>query len=136
LHYGGWRKANISLLGLNVGDVFVSARTRTQTNAIPLRNPVGTMVQNIEMEARQGRPACPDAGNAAQLLAKEVNYATSAYLQPEVRMVPSTQRPPSARSQVVSELVNYGKDGRKRQMAGGRRSRFRQNPCDHPSAAA
>ena len=48
-----------------------------QVTALPLKNiPVGTIIHNIELQAGKGGQLVRAAGNSAQLMAKEGEYAT------------------------------------------------------------
>ena len=105
-------------------------------NALPLRFiPVGTMIHNIEMKIGKGAQLVRSAGTAAQLMAKEGDYA-------QVRLpsrrgapgAPRTAAPPSARSATCdARKISLGKAGRTRWL--GRRPHNRgvtMNPVDHP----
>jgi ribosomal protein L2 len=80
LHYAdGEKRYILAPLGLNVGDRVMSgpeAEIRTG-NALPLRLiPLGTQVHNIELQIGRGGVMVRSAGAAAQLMAKEGDYAT------------------------------------------------------------
>ena len=104
-------------------------------NCLPLSAiPVGTQVHNIELYPGKGGQMVRSAGNSAQLMAKEVKYATLRLPSGEMRMVPIVCR---ATIGVVGNgdhnLINLGKAGRKRHM--GIRPTVRgsvMNPNDHP----
>ena len=104
-------------------------------NCLPLSCiPVGTQIHNIELHPGKGGQMVRSAGNSAQLMAKEGNYATLRLPSGEMRMVPIECR---ATVGVVGNgdhnLVNIGKAGRKRHM--GIRPTVRgsvMNPNDHP----
>ena len=104
-------------------------------NCLPLSQiPVGANVHNIEMLPGKGGQMVRSAGNSAQLMAKEGAYATLRLPSGEMRMVPIECR---ATIGVVGNgehnLINYGKEGRKRHM--GIRPTVRgsvMNPNDHP----
>ena len=76
--------------GLKVGDVIESgpeADIKTG-NALPLKNiPVGTMIHNIEMKIGKGAQLIRSAGAAAQLMAKEGNYALIRMPSGEIRKI-------------------------------------------------
>ena len=104
-------------------------------NCLPLSAiPVGSNIHNIELLPGKGGQMVRSAGNSAQLMAKEGNYATLRLPSGEMRMVPIECR---ATMGVVGNgehnLINYGKAGRKRNM--GIRPTVRgsvMNPNDHP----
>jgi large subunit ribosomal protein L2 len=104
-------------------------------NCLPLSSiPVGSNIHNIELLPGKGGQMVRSAGNSAQLMAKEGNYATLRLPSGEMRMVPIECR---ATMGVVGNgehnLINYGKAGRKRNM--GIRPTVRgsvMNPNDHP----
>ena len=104
-------------------------------NCLPLANiPVGTQVHNIELHPGKGGQLVRSAGMSAQLMAKEVKYATLRLPSGEMRMVPINCR---ATVGVIGNgdhsLINIGKAGRKRHM--GIRPTVRgsvMNPNDHP----
>ena len=78
--------------GLKVGDTVVagpSADIKTG-NALPLVNiPVGTFVHNVELYPGRGGQLARAAGNAAQLMAKEGEYALLRLPSGELRNVPA-----------------------------------------------
>ena len=104
-------------------------------NCLPLSEiPVGTQIHNIELYPGRGGQMVRSAGNSAQLMAKEGQYATLRLPSGEMRMVPLVCR---ASVGVVGNsdhnLINLGKAGRKRHM--GIRPTVRgsvMNPNDHP----
>ena len=104
-------------------------------NCLPLSQiPVGTQIHNIELHPGKGGQMVRSAGNSAQLMAKEVKYATLRLPSGEMRMVPLECR---ASIGVVGNgdhnLINIGKAGRTRHM--GIRPTVRgsvMNPNDHP----
>ena len=76
--------------GLKVGDKVVSGPEAdiVTGNALPLKNiPVGTMIHNIELRPGKGGQMVRTAGGAAQLLAKEGDYAQVRLPSGEVRRV-------------------------------------------------
>ena len=76
--------------GLKVGDHVVSGPEAdiVTGNALPLKNiPVGTMIHNIELRPGKGGQMVRSAGGAAQLLAKEGDYAQVRLPSGEVRKV-------------------------------------------------
>ena len=104
-------------------------------NCLPLSSiPIGAQVHNIELMPGRGGQMVRAAGGSAQMMAKEVKYATLRLPSGEMRMVPIECR---ATIGVVGNgehnLVNIGKAGRKRHM--GIRPTVRgsvMNPNDHP----
>ncbi|HXH59811.1 MAG TPA: 50S ribosomal protein L2 [Fimbriimonadaceae bacterium] len=91
LHYiDGEKRYIIAPKGLVVGASVVSGPTADilPGNSLPLRNvPLGTLVHNIEMQKGRGGQMVRSAGAAAQLMAKEGNYATLRLPSAEMRMV-------------------------------------------------
>ena len=62
-------------------------------NCLPLSEiPVGTMVHNVELYPGKGGQLVRSAGNGAQLMAKDGEYATLGLPSGEMRMVPITCR--------------------------------------------
>src|SRR5439155_8244558 len=79
LHYRDGEKRYMLLPhGLRVGDVIVAgpgAEARVG-NALPIANiPLGTTIHNIELVPGRGGQIVRSAGSAAQLLAKEGDFA-------------------------------------------------------------
>ncbi|NSW53544.1 MAG: 50S ribosomal protein L2 [Anaerolineae bacterium] len=138
LHYADGEKAYIvAPLGLKVGDVVVSGAEADirPGNALPIASiPVGTMIHNIELKEGKGGQMARSAGAAAQLLAKEGEYAQVRLPSGEIRLV---RRTCYATIGQVGNLENanikLGKAGRKRHM--GIRPAVRgsaMSPRDHP----
>jgi large subunit ribosomal protein L2 len=124
-------------LGLKVGDSVISGPNVDirPGNSLPISNiPVGTMVHNIEMRSGKGGQMVRTAGGAAQLLAKEGDYAQIRLPSGEVRLV--RQMCYATIGQVGNldhNNVKLGKAGRKRHM--GIRPTVRgtaMSPRDHP----
>jgi large subunit ribosomal protein L2 len=124
-------------LGLKVGDSVISGPNVDirPGNSLPISNiPVGTMVHNIEMSSGKGGQMVRTAGGAAQLLAKEGDYAQIRLPSGEVRLV--RQMCYATIGQVGNldhNNVKLGKAGRKRHM--GIRPTVRgtaMSPRDHP----
>ena len=138
LHYvDGEKRYILAPNGLNVGDRVMSgpeADIRVG-NALPLRNiPTGTVIHNIELHKGRGGQIVRSAGTAAQLMAKEGDYAV-------VRLPSGEQR--SIHLDCIAtigqvgnldhENIRIGKAGRSRHL--GRRPHVRgsvMNPVDHP----
>ena len=123
--------------GLKVGDVVVSSEKADikPGNTLPLSCiPVGTIIHNIEMSKNKGGQLVRAAGNAAQLMAKEGDYALIRLPSNEVRKILIECKATIGQvSNLEHENVSIGKAGRKRHM--GIRPTVRgvvMNPCDHP----
>src|SRR6188474_51840 len=91
LHYADGEKAYIlAPLDLKVGDAIMSgagAEIRSG-NALPISNiPVGTLIHNIEIKEGRGGQMVRSAGGAAQLLAKEGDFAQVRMPSGEVRLI-------------------------------------------------
>src|SRR5579859_1950355 len=124
-------------LGLKVGDKIVAGPDADIVvgNALPLKNiPTGTMIHNIEMKVGKGGQMVRSAGGAAQLLAKEGEYAQVRLPSGEVRKVHVDCMASSGQvGNLDHENITIGKAGRKRWM--GIRPTNRgvvMNPVDHP----
>jgi ribosomal protein L2, bacterial/organellar len=138
LHYAdGEKRYIIAPVGLAVGDTVESGENADirPGNALPLRNiPVGTLVHNIELRPGKGGQLARSAGAAAQLMAKEGNYATLRLPSGEFRMVHLECRATVGQvGNVEHENIVIGKAGRARYL--GRRPHTRgvaMNPVDHP----
>ena len=122
---------------LKVGDVVLSSDKADikPGNTLPLANiPVGTIIHNIEISKNKGAQLVRSAGNAAQLMAKEGNYALVRLPSGEVRKILIECKATVGQvSNLEHENVSIGKAGRKRHM--GIRPTVRgvvMNPCDHP----
>jgi large subunit ribosomal protein L2 len=133
----GEKRYIISPLDLRVGDMVLSgpeAEVRPG-NCLPIANiPVGTMVHNIEIKEGRGGQLVRAAGTAAQLLAKEGDYAQIRMPSGEVRLV---RQACYATIGQVGNLdhsnIKLGKAGRKRHL--GIRPTVRgsaMSPRDHP----
>jgi large subunit ribosomal protein L2 len=133
----GEKRYIIAPNGLKVGDRLMNgpeAEIRVG-NCLPLRNvPLGTTIHNIELYPGKGGQLVRSAGNSAQLMAREGNYATVRMPSGEMRLVPVAAR--ATIGQVGNpdhQNQNLGKAGRARHM--GRRPSVRgsvMNPNDHP----
>jgi large subunit ribosomal protein L2 len=138
LHYAdGEKRYILAPLELKVGDTVLAgpeAEIRPG-NSLPIANiPVGTMVHNIELKVGKGGQLVRAAGTAAQLLAKEGNYAQIRLPSGEVRLV--LQQCYATIGQVGNVdhgNIKLGKAGRKRHL--GIRPTVRgtaMSPRDHP----
>ncbi len=133
----GEKRYILAPVGLKVGDKIMAGPEADikPGNALPLINiPTGTFVHNVELYPGRGGQLARAAGNAAQLMAKEGQYALLRLPSGELRNVPNSCM---ATIGVVGnsdhENVKIGKAGRKRHM--GWRPTVRgsvMNPNDHP----
>ncbi len=151
IEYDPNRSANIALIvyadgdkryilapnKLKVGDTIMAGESADIKvgNALPLKNiPVGTVIHNIELKAGKGGQMVRSAGNSAQLMAKEGDYATVRLPSGEVRKVRIECRATIGEvGNLDHENISIGKAGRKRHM--GIRPTVRgsvMNPNDHP----
>src|SRR5512141_785564 len=133
----GEKRYIVAPLGIKVGDTLYSgpqSEIRPGTS-LPLANiPVGTLVHNIELRQGKGAQMVRTAGGAAQLLAKEGEFAQIRLPSGEVRLV---HQACYATIGQVGNLdhsnIKLGKAGRKRHM--GIRPTVRgtaMSPRDHP----
>ncbi|MBO9367677.1 MAG: 50S ribosomal protein L2 [Chloroflexi bacterium] len=138
LHYAdGEKRYIIAPLELKVGDTVMSGPNAEirPGNALPIASiPVGTLVHNIELYPGRGGQLVRAAGAAAQLLAKEGDYAQVRLPSGEVRLIHQSCY---ATIGVVGNLdhgnIKLGKAGRKRHL--GIRPTVRgsaMSPRDHP----
>jgi large subunit ribosomal protein L2 len=138
LHYAdGEKRYILAPDGVKVGDQILSSRKADikPGNSLPLRNiPAGTMVHAVETKIGKGAQLVRAAGTAAQLMAKEGEYAHIRLPSSEVRLVHLNCR--ATIGQVSNQLharMSLGKAGRSRWL--GRRPHNRgvtMNPVDHP----
>ncbi len=138
LHYAdGEKRYILAPSDLKVGDVVlagVGAEIRSG-NCLPISNiPVGTLIHNIEVKEGKGGQLVRSAGGAAQLLAKEGDFAQIRMPSGEVRLI---RQVCFATIGQVGNLdhsnIKLGKAGRKRHM--GIRPTVRgsaMTPRDHP----
>ena len=138
LHYvDGEKRYILAPNGLRVGDRVMSgpeAEIRIG-NALPLKNiPTGTVIHNLEMHPGKGGQLVRSAGGAAQLMAKEGDYAQVRLPSGEQRLVHTSCIATIGQvGNLDHENVSIGKAGRSRLM--GRRPHVRgsvMNPVDHP----
>ena len=138
LHYrDGEKRYIIAPEGLQVGEILMSGPEAPikPGNALPIEKiPLGTEVHNIELNPGQGGKLVRSAGDAAQVLAKEGDYAHIRLPSGEVRLVRLNCLATIGRvGNVEHNSITLGKAGRKRYL--GRRPRVRgmaMNPVDHP----
>lgn len=138
IHYrDGEKRYILAPVGLKVGDTVMSgdqAEVRVG-NALPLRRiPLGTQIHNIELNIGHGGQLVRSAGAAAQLLAKEGDYAQIRLPSGEVRMVHLNCMATIGQvGNLEHANIRIGKAGRSRWL--GRRPEVRgaaMNPRDHP----
>jgi large subunit ribosomal protein L2 len=138
LHYAdGEKRYILAPSGLKVGDKVVSGPEAdiVTGNALPLKSiPTGTLIHNIELRPGKGGQMVRSAGSAAQLLAKEGEYAQIRLPSGEVRKVLMDCAATIGQvGNLEHENISIGKAGRKRWM--GIRPTVRgvaMNPVDHP----
>ncbi|MBA1336403.1 MAG: LSU ribosomal protein L2p (L8e) [Firmicutes bacterium] len=133
----GEKRYIIAPLGLGVGDTVISGADADikSGNALPLSSiPVGTIIHNIELKPGKGGQMVRAAGNAAQLMAKEGDYAQIKLPSGEVRLVRLECKATVGQvGNLEYENITIGKAGRNRNM--GIRPTVRgsaMNPVDHP----
>jgi large subunit ribosomal protein L2 len=138
LYYAdGEKRYILAPIGLKVGDTVVTspqAEIRAG-NCMPISNiPVGSLVHNIEVKEGKGGQLVRSAGTAAQLIAKEGDFAQIRMPSGEVRLI--RQNCYATIGQVGNldhSNIKLGKAGRKRHM--GIRPTVRgsaMTPRDHP----
>jgi large subunit ribosomal protein L2 len=138
LHYADGVKTYILAPdGLKQGDTVVSSRTADikPGNSLPLGViPAGTMVHNVELRKGKGGQLVRSAGVAAQLMARDGDYATVKLPSGEVRKIHIECRATVGQvSNLEHQNISLGKAGRSRWL--GRRPHNRgvtMNPVDHP----
>ena len=133
----GEKRYIIAPLELKVGDTIVSGPNAEirPGNSLPISNiPVGTLIHNIEVKEGKGAQLVRSAGGAAQLLAKEGDFAQVRMPSGEVRLIHQVCY---ATIGQVGNLdhgnIKLGKAGRKRHL--GIRPTVRgsaMSPRDHP----
>jgi len=133
----GEKRYIIAPLGIKVGDTLLSSAQAEirPGNTLPLSNiPVGTMIHNVELKVGKGGQLVRSAGESAQLLAKESEYAQVRLPSGEVRLVLQVcQATIGQIGNVDHSNIKLGKAGRKRHM--GIRPTVRgtaMSPRDHP----
>ncbi len=124
-------------VGLKVGDVIISsddADIKAGNSKLLKDIPVGTLVHNVELNAKRGGQMARSAGAYAQLMAKEGEYALLRLPSGELRKVKSDCRATIGQvGKLEHELENVGKAGKNRHR--GIRPTVRgvvMNPVDHP----
>lgn len=138
IHYvDGEKRYIIAPNGLAVGTMVSSGPNAeiATGNALPLRNiPVGQSIHNIELKLGRGGQLVRSAGGAAQLMAKEGDYAQVKMPSGEVRQILLDCFATIGQiGNIELRNIEIGKAGRSRWM--GRRPHNRgvtKNPVDHP----
>ena len=133
----GEKRYILAPVGVKVGDTLLTgpqAEIRPG-NSLPIANiPVGTMIHNIELKEGRGGQLVRSAGTAAQLLAKEGDYAQLRLPSGEVRLVRQVCYATIGQvGNLEHSNIKLGKAGRKRLM--GIRPTVRgtaMSPRDHP----
>src|SRR2546421_7500207 len=133
----GEKRYILQPVGLQVGQKIVSGPEADILvgNALPLRNiPAGTTVHNVELKPGKGAQMVRSAGGAAQLVAKEGDYALVKLPSGETRKVLIDCMATIGQiGNVDHENVAIGKAGRKRWMGKKPVNRgVAMNPVDHP----
>jgi large subunit ribosomal protein L2 len=133
----GEKRYILAPAGLKVGDTIESGPNADikNGNCLPLKNiPVGTVIHNIELRPGQGGKLVRSAGGAAQLMAKETEYAQVRMPSGEVRQILAVCRATIGQlGNLEHENEIVGKAGRQRHR--GIRPTVRgiaMNPVDHP----
>lgn len=133
----GERRYIIAPKGLNAGDQVITGRDAPIKvgNSLPLRNiPVGSVIHCIEMKPGKGAQLARAAGASAQLIARDLGYATLRLRSGEMRKVPSECLA------TIGEVSNSEHSLEKLGKAGATRWRgvkptvrgAAMNPVDHP----
>ena len=138
IHFADGEKRYILwAVGVRVGDTVMSGPEAEikPGNALPLKNiPSGTMVHNLELHKGRGAQLVRGAGAAAQLLAREEDYALVRLPSGEVRRIHADCMATVGQvGNVEHAQIKLGRAGRRRLM--GRRPHVRgsaMTPRDHP----
>jgi len=138
LHYAdGEKRYILAPDGLAAGaDVIASQKADIKPgNSLRLRHiPTGTTIHNIELRKGKGGQMVRSAGTAAQLMAKDGDYAQVRLPSGEIRKVHMDCRATIGQvSNTDHSNISWGKAGRSRWK--GRRPHNRgvtMNPVDHP----
>jgi large subunit ribosomal protein L2 len=133
----GEKRYILAPIGLSVNDTILAGETAEikPGNALPMRLiPTGTMIHNIELVKGNGGKLVRSAGNAAQLLAKEGDYANVRLPSGEMRLVRAECTATIGQlTNLEHSTIKLGKAGRSRHM--GIRPSVRgvaMTPRDHP----
>jgi large subunit ribosomal protein L2 len=138
LHYvDGEKRYILAPDGLQIGQTVIASETADilPGNTLPLSAiPSGTMIHNLELRRGKGGQLVRSAGGAAQLVAKEGDWALVKLPSGEVRRVAvGCMATVGQVGNIEHKNVKLGKAGRKRWL--GRRPHNRgvsMNPIDHP----
>ena len=133
----GEKRYILAPVGLAVGNIIKTGEDAEikPGNTLPLKSlPSGTMIHNIEMKEGKGGQMVRSAGTAAQLVAKEGEYAHVRLPSGEVRLIRSNCMATVGQvGNAEHQGINLGKAGRKRWL--GWRPTVRgsaMTPRDHP----
>lgn len=133
----GEKRYILAPVGLKVGDTVVSGSEADirPGNSLPIsRIPLGTMIHNVELKEGRGGQMVRSAGAAAQLLAKEGDFAQVRLPSGEVRLVRQVCYATVGQvGNLDHKNIKLGKAGRKRHL--GIRPSVRgtaMSPKDHP----
>ncbi len=133
----GEKRYILAPVDLRVGDtVMAGAQAEIRPgNSLPIANiPVGTLVHNLELKQGKGGQLVRSAGGAAQVIAKEGDYAQVRMPSGEVRLVPQACYATIGQvGNLEHTNIKLGKAGRKRHL--GIRPTVRgsaMSPRDHP----
>jgi large subunit ribosomal protein L2 len=133
----GEKRYIIQPVGVKVGDSLMSGPDAEikPGNSLPLTNiPVGTFIHNLELVAGKGGQLVRSAGAAAQLLAKEGDYAHVRMPSGEIRLVRVNCYATIGQvGNLDHENITMGSAGRTRHM--GKKPHVRgtaMNSVDHP----
>ena len=133
----GEKRYILAPLGLNVGNIIKSGSEAEirPGNTLPLKLiPSGTQIHNIELQKGKGGQLVRSAGVAAQLMAKEGEYALVRLPSNEVRRIRSDCLATIGQiGNIDHQNISLGKAGRKRWL--GWRPTVRgsaMSPRDHP----
>ena len=138
LHYAdGEKRYILAPLGLKVGMKVMAGQDAEPEvgNALPLSKiPLGVPVHNIELTPGRGGQIVRSAGLAAQIMARDGDYATLRLPSGEIRMVlVKCYATIGQVGNMEHQNITSGKAGRSRWL--GRRPTVRgvvMNPVDHP----
>ncbi|MDR3306998.1 MAG: 50S ribosomal protein L2 [Endomicrobium sp.] len=133
----GEKRYIIQPVGVKVGDSLMSGPDAEikPGNSLPLTNiPVGAFIHNLELVAGKGGQLVRSAGSAAQLLAKEGNYAHVRMPSGEIRLIRVNCYATIGQvGNLDHENITVGSAGRNRHM--GKKPHVRgtaMNSVDHP----
>lgn len=133
------RRYVLAVSGLKVGDEIISSDKKDTEikagNCMLLRHiPSGTLIHNVELFKGRGGQIVRSAGNSAQIMAKEGEFAHIKLPSGEVRLISLDCHATIGQiGNIEHEAISIGKAGRKRWL--GIRPTVRglaMNPVDHP----